>query len=205
MKATRFYQKKSQSSSHKEGKGNHKKKGKRNILSEWPGKYLSNWMEDNYNLIQTQACLINSMLTSNIFSFFFEISLNKPTHWASIILTKLFRRKAFFSIKSTVQDWNRFLPKCTAEMSGNILQYWSTKAKPTFFNHDTTAASLWWVRNLTESRTPLPSLKSAVSRAGARPCRDLPVNSRVMFLSEFKYILPLITKEKAQGRKPKPH
>lgn len=40
-------------------KRNHKKKGKCNVLNEWSGKYLSNWMEDNFNLIQTQACLIN--------------------------------------------------------------------------------------------------------------------------------------------------
>lgn len=43
-------------------KRNHKKKGKCNVLNEWSGKYLSNWMEDNFNLIQTQACLINLLL-----------------------------------------------------------------------------------------------------------------------------------------------
>lgn len=43
-----------------------------------------------------------------------------------------------------------------------------------------------------------------VSRAGARCCRSLLTNSSVVFLSESKYILLIITKEKAQGRELKP-
>lgn len=39
-----------------------------------------------------------------------------------------------------------------------------------------------------------------VSRADARCCRSLLVNSRVVCLSESKYILLIITKENARGR-----
>jgi len=44
-----------------------------------------------------------------------------------------------------------------------------------------------------------------VIRAGARCCRGLLVNGRVLLFSESKYILLIITKEKAEGEKLKPH